>query len=142
MIHFIREYKIKARDYQRAGDVSIQVQKILKTSGLNPDIWRRAGMCAYAAEMNVILHGGDGILSLTVGATGVTIEVTDNGPGIEDINLALQEGYSTASEEAQAMGFGAGLGLPNIKSNTDVFEIRSQKGEGTYLKMNFRTRAS
>jgi len=81
-------------------------------------------------------------LSLTVGATGVTIEVTDNGPGIEDINLALQEGYSTASEEAQAMGFGAGLGLPNIKSNTDVFEIRSQKGEGTYLKMNFRTRAS
>ena len=142
MTHFTQEYRIKARDYHRAGEVSIQIQKVLKASGLSPDIWRRAAACAYAAEMNVVLHGGDGILSLMVDPAGVTIEVVDSGPGIEDVNLALQEGYSTASKEARSMGFGAGLGLPNIRNDTDVFEIRSQKGKGTFLRMSFRTRDS
>lgn len=142
MTPFSQEYEIKARDYHRAGEVSIQVQRVLKASGLSPDIWRRAAICAHAAEMNVVLHGGDGILSLTVDSAGVTIEVEDSGPGIEDIDLALQEGYSTASKEARSMGFGAGLGLPNIRRNTDVFDIRSQQGKGTYLKMSFRARGS
>jgi serine/threonine-protein kinase RsbT len=142
MTHLTQEYSIKARDYNLAGDVSIKVQRLLKAAGLSPDIWRRAAICANAAEMNVVLHGGDGTLSLTVDGAEVTVEVVDSGPGMEDVNLALQEGYSTASREAQSMGFGAGLGLPNIRDNADALEIRSEKGEGTYLKMSFRTRAS
>ena len=132
------EYEIKARDFLRAGEGAIKVQGTLKAIGFEPDVIRRASICAYESEMNVVMYGSDGTISLTVDTDEIIIEVRDNGPGIDDIDLALQEGYSTASHEFREMGFGAGMGLPNIKKNADSFEIHSRKSKGTYLKISFR----
>ena len=137
MPHLSKIFTIKARDYLRAGEVSIQVQRLLKTIGFDPALIRKVSICAYEAEMNVVIHGGDGLLSLTIEPWGISLDVQDEGPGIEDISLALQEGYSTAPEEAREMGFGAGMGLPNIKKNSDVFEITSAKGKGAHLRIAF-----
>lgn len=137
MPYLIREYEIRARDFRRAGEGAIKVQATLREIGFDPAIIRRAAVCAYESEMNVVMYGADGRLSLKVAVEKIVIEVEDPGPGIEDIELALQEGYSTAPAEYREMGFGAGMGLPNIKKNADVFEIRSRKGEGTHLKIIF-----
>jgi anti-sigma regulatory factor (Ser/Thr protein kinase) len=88
--------------------------------------------------MNVVMYGSDGTLSLNVDGEEIVIEVRDQGPGIADIDLALREGYSTAKDEYREMGFGAGMGLPNIKRNADKLEIRSGEGEGTYLRISFQ----
>ena len=141
MSHFHQEYKIAARDYDRGGENSIEVQRVLKAVGYAQDILRRAAVCAYEAEMNVVIHGGDGSMELLVAEDRITIEVRDAGPGISDVDAALREGFSTASQEARAMGFGAGMGLSNIKKNADTFEIQSAPGAGTYLKMCFNTEA-
>ncbi|MBU0735732.1 MAG: ATP-binding protein [Pseudomonadota bacterium] len=133
-------FVIKARDFAKAGEVSIRVQGILKGIGFNPALIRRASVCAYEGEMNVVMHGGDGALQLSVDPENITIEIKDDGPGIEDIELALQEGYSTATEEYREMGFGAGMGLPNIKKNADSLEINSKKGFGTHLKICFKVK--
>ena len=140
MTNFKKEYEIKAKDFIRAGEGSIQIQSTLKSIGYDPDIIRRASVCAYEAEMNAVMHGSDGTITLTLSDTGVTIEVKDNGPGIEDVEQALQEGYSTALTEHREMGFGAGMGLPNIKKNADSLEIKSQKGKNTYLKICFQVK--
>ncbi len=138
MTHLTRSFKIKARDFSRAGEVSIKVQDILKTVGFEASCIRRVSICAYESEMNVVMHGGDGVLSLTVAPESIFLEVEDNGPGIKDIELALQEGYSTATPEYREMGFGAGMGLPNIKKNAHFFDIDSQNGKGARLKMGFK----
>jgi serine/threonine-protein kinase RsbT len=137
MPHLTKNYPIKARDYLKAGEVSIQVQGLLKSIGFAPELIRRVCLCSYEAEMNVVMHGGDGELTLDVDADRVSLDVRDGGPGIEDIGLALQEGYSTASEEAREMGFGAGMGLPNIQKNSDSLDIISEKGKGTRVKIGF-----
>jgi serine/threonine-protein kinase RsbT len=141
MPHLSRKFVIKAGDFIKAGEVSIQVQGLLKTIGFGADVIRRVAICAYESEMNVVMHGGDGELTLSVDTDGVLLEVRDDGKGIEDIQLALQEGYSTASPEDRERGFGAGMGLPNIQKNTDALEIQSQKGKGTHLKMTFKAGA-
>ncbi len=130
-------FGVKARDFIKAGEVSIEVQEILKTVGFPPDLIRRVSICAYESEMNIVMHGGDGTCELTVEPDHIVLEMSDEGPGIEDIELALQEGYSTATREFQEMGFGAGMGLPNIKKNADELIIESEKGKGAYLKMTF-----
>jgi anti-sigma regulatory factor (Ser/Thr protein kinase) len=140
MPHLTKSFAIKARDYIRGGDVSIQIQGLLKTIGFDATFIRRACVCAYEAEMNVVMHGGDGTLTLTVDTDGVVMDVKDEGPGIENIELALQEGYSTASEEQRELGFGAGMGLPNIQKNADGLEIESKKGEGAHVKIFFKVR--
>lgn len=132
-----KEYEIKARDFIRAGKAAIGVQNILKNIGFEQDIIRRVSICAYESEMNVVMHGADGTLSLSVENKEIVLEVMDSGEGIEDVELALKEGYSTASEEHRDMGFGAGMGLPNMKKHSNIFEISSQKGNGTHLKMVF-----
>lgn len=137
MPQLTRSFPIKARDFVRAGEVSIQVQGLLKAIGFPSEVIRRVAICAYESEMNVVMHGGDGNLQLKVDTGAIEVVVEDAGGGIEDIELALQEGYSTASPEDRERGFGAGMGLPNIKKNADAFEIRSGKGEGTCLKMSF-----
>lgn len=137
MPQLTRSFPIKARDFVRAGEVSIQVQGLLKAIGFPSEVIRRVAICAYESEMNVVMHGGDGNLQLKVDTGSIEVVVEDAGGGIEDIGLALQEGYSTASSEDRERGFGAGMGLPNIKKNADAFEIRSGKGEGTCLKMSF-----
>jgi serine/threonine-protein kinase RsbT len=137
MPHLSKSFAIKARDYIRGGDVSIQIQGLLKTIGFDASLIRRVSVCAYEAEMNVVMHGGEGTLTLTVDTDAIVIDVKDEGPGIENIELALQEGYSTASEEQRELGFGAGMGLPNIQKNADHLEIVSEKGEGTHVRISF-----
>jgi len=137
-LRVIREFKIKAKDFIHAGEGSMEIRKALKSLNLNAELVRRISICAYEAEMNVVIHGGDGTMSMALDDTGVVIEVTDNGSGIDDIDLALKEGYTTAGVEAQQMGFGAGMGLPNMVRNSDFFKIESEKDYGTYLIMCFK----
>lgn len=133
----IKEFKIHAKDFVHAGEGSMEIRNTLKSSDLDADFIQRVAICAYEAEMNVVMHGGDGIISMSLDKTGVVIEVIDDGPGIDDINLALTEGYTTAGLEVQQMGFGAGMGLPNIVRNSDYFKIYSEKEKGAYLIMCF-----
>ena len=137
MADLLRRYPIKARDFVKAGEGSIQIQSLLKKIGFDLSLIRRISICAYEAEMNAVMHGGDGELRLTVDPQKIILEVSDDGPGIQDIELALQEGYSTATPEHREMGFGAGMGLPNIKKNADSLEIRSENGQGTHLTICF-----
>ncbi|MCD4717538.1 MAG: ATP-binding protein [Desulfobacterales bacterium] len=132
-----RNFKVKFNDFMKAGDVSIQIQSILKAIGFDPDLIRRVSVCAYESEMNVVMHGGDGDVSLIVGPKDITVHVRDDGPGIENTEQAFQEGYSTATHEHREMGFGAGMGLPNIKKSADTVEVNSKKGKGTHLKISF-----
>jgi serine/threonine-protein kinase RsbT len=135
--NIIKEFKIKANDFIHAGEGSMEIRNTLKSLDLGSDLVRRVAVCAYEAEMNVVMHGGDGLISMIFDETGVVVEVMDDGRGIDDINLALTEGFTTAGEAVQQMGFGAGMGLPNIVRNSDFFEIFSQKGKGAYLTMCF-----
>jgi len=132
-----RRFTIQANDFVKAGEVSIEVQGILKKIGFDPALIRRVSICAYEAEMNVVMHGGDGEMLLRVEPERIDLECRDRGGGIEDIQLALQPGYSTAKPEHQEMGFGAGMGLPNIKKNASSLDLDSQKGGGTRLTMRF-----
>jgi serine/threonine-protein kinase RsbT len=140
MPHLVKSFSIKAMDFLRGGEISIAVQGLLKKIGFDPDLIRRVSICAFEAEMNVVMHGGNGTLTITVNTEGINLDVNDDGPGIENIELALKEGYSTASQEAREMGFGAGMGLPNIKKNSDFLEILSEKGKGTVVKISFDVR--
>ena len=132
-----RRFTIRANDFVKAGEVSIEVQGILKKIGFDPALIRRVSICAYEAEMNVVMHGGDGEMLLRVEPERIDLECRDRGGGIEDIELALQPGYSTAKPEHQEMGFGAGMGLPNIKKNASSLDLDSRKGGGTHLTMKF-----
>ena len=120
----------------------MQIQRLLKFIGFDAGLIRRISICAYEAEMNVVMHGGDGELRLLVDPKKVILEVADNGPGIADIELALQEGYTTALPEHREMGFGAGMGLPNIQKNADSLEIQSQNGQGAHLIITFNAGSS
>jgi len=138
MADLVKSFVIAARDFVKAGEVSLQIQSLLKSIGFDPDLIRRISICAYEAEMNAVMHGGDGKISLTIDPKKIVLDVRDNGPGIRDIELALQEGYSTATLEHREMGFGAGMGLPNINKNADFLEIVSPEGQGTHLRIDFK----
>jgi len=142
MADLLKRFNVKARDFVKAGEGSIQIQALLKSIGFDPGLIRRISICAYEAEMNAVMHGGDGELRVLVDPTEIVLEVSDDGPGIADIELALQEGYSTATPEHREMGFGAGMGLPNIKKNSDSFEIHSGNGQGTHLIIRFEVQSS
>ncbi len=132
-----QSFSIKGGDFNRAGNVSTEVKEILREIGIAPEIIRRVAIASYEAEMNVVMYAQEGELSLVLNPRAIKIEVDDQGQGIENIELAMQEGYSTATEEMREMGFGAGMGLPNIKKNADLFTITSIPGEGTFLRMIF-----
>jgi CBS domain-containing protein/anti-sigma regulatory factor (Ser/Thr protein kinase) len=125
--------EVRAGDYDSAGKVSQRMRQILRVRGVNPDIQRRAAIVAYEAETNIIIHSIGGDLSVAVTPGKVVIEATDRGPGIENMELAMQEGWSTAGPLARELGFGAGMGLPNIRRCSDKFEIHSEMGVGTQL---------
>lgn len=130
----VEKFTIKGGDYAHGGEAAAQVKAILKQLGINPDIVRRLLIANFEAEMNVIMYAEEGELELQVAPTVVRVIVRDRGPGIRDIELAMQEGYSTATPEMRERGFGAGLGLPNIKRNSDQFEITSEVGIGATLR--------
>ena len=125
--------EVKSGDYDNAGKISQRMRQILRARGVNPDIQRRAAIIAYEAEMNMVIHSIGGELSVAISPGKVVIEAVDRGPGIENVDLAMQEGWSTAGPLARELGFGAGMGLPNIKKCSDQFEIHSEMSVGTRL---------
>jgi serine/threonine-protein kinase RsbT len=131
-------YEIEGKDFRNAGKVSSKVKEILKELGFDPAFVRRVAIASYEAEMNVVCHAEKGTLYVTILPEELKIVVGDEGPGIPDIELAMQEGYSTASPEIREMGFGAGMGLPNMKKNTDELNICSTVGKGTKVEMIIR----
>jgi len=126
-------YHVLGRDFANAGKVSTSIKDTLKRLGINPAVVRRVAIISYEAEMNLVMYATRGQMSLSVSQYAVSLYINDEGPGIPDISLALQEGYSTATSEMREMGFGAGMGLPNIRRNADEFEISSEVGRGTKL---------
>ena len=132
---YAQEFEVKGGDFLRAGQVSTQIKAILKEIGINHSVIRRIAICAYEAEMNVVMYAQKGKILFSVNPREMQIAIEDEGPGIEDIELAMREGYSTATSEMQEMGFGAGMGLPNIKKNADNFHISSVVGKGTKLQI-------
>lgn len=122
-------------DFTNAGDASMQLKSILQSYGVSDDIIRRASIATFEAEMNVIIYATAGILRYVVDADSIKITVTDMGPGIPDVALAMQEGYSTAPDWVRELGWGAGMGLPNMKKNSDVFRIDTVVSEGTTVEM-------
>lgn len=138
-IVFEQEFPVKGGDFSRAGQVSCKIKNLLQELGLGTEIVLRAAIVSYEAEMNIIMYAWQGCLDLSVTPHRIRILVKDSGPGIEDINLAMKEGYSTATLEMRELGFGAGMGLPNIKKNADEFWITSEVGRGTRLEMTILT---
>jgi serine/threonine-protein kinase RsbT len=133
-----KSFAITGGDFTNAGEVSSKVKKILQEAGVPSRIIRRVTISTYEAEMNVVCYARQGTLTLSVTPEVLRIRVADEGKGIEDIQLALKEGYSTASDAIREMGFGAGMGLPNIKKNSDEFHISSAIGKGTVLEIAIR----
>ena len=132
----VLRYNIKAHDFTRGGNASSHIKRALLRLGADPQIARRCGIAVYEAEMNLIIHTTNGgILKLEVESHRITMSTTDDGPGIADIAQVLQPGYSTATEQVREMGFGAGMGLVNIKRCVDKMEIESTVGKGTKLVM-------
>lgn len=137
--HLLKDtYDVKTSDYQSAGDASASIKRKLKQLGVDSTVLRRIAVASYEAELNLIIHSMGGELTMEMSPEEIRLISRDVGPGIADINQALKEGYSTASEEARDLGFGAGMGLPNMKRNADSFGITSALGVGTTIEMGFR----
>jgi len=128
-------FTIQGGDFTHAGHPSSEVKKVLKQLGIDSKTIKNIVIALYEAEVNVVAHAWKGTVSVEIDENKITILVTDEGPGIPDIDLAMQAGYSTASKKVREMGFGAGMGLPNIKKNTDELLIESEVNKGTKVKM-------
>ncbi|NLW64812.1 MAG: anti-sigma regulatory factor [Clostridiales bacterium] len=128
-------YDVPGDDFTRAGVASGAVKQILKQLGLNPETVRKMSIALYEAEINMVIHGGGGVIDIDIDDDKIVALVSDQGPGIEDLDLAMQEGWSTASEQERNLGFGAGMGLPNMKKYSDELEINSEVGVGTSVKI-------
>ena len=128
-------YDIDGKDIAAAGGVSTEIKQTLKRLGINAETVRRVSIAMYEAEINTVIHGGGGKVDIEIQPNKFAAVFTDKGPGIPDIELAMQEGYSTASDEAIRMGFGAGMGLANINKHADKLEITSEVGIGTTVKI-------
>ncbi len=133
MMHF--DFKVTGGDFTGAGQASSRLKKVLKQLGVNPLIIKRAVIALYEAEVNIVAHANKGIIRIHVTSDFVKMVLDDEGPGIKDISKAMEKGYSTASEKVRSMGFGAGMGLPNIQSNADSFNLSSVPGAGTHLEI-------
>ena len=132
------EYDIQGGDFSSAGKASSDIKKVLKQLNIDPQIVRRIAIALYEAEVNVVAHAYKGVMKVDLDAQKIKIVLEDEGPGIENIEKAMQEGFSTASDEVRQMGLGAGMGLPNIKRNTDEMHLSSVLSEGTKLEMMVR----
>lgn len=132
-----QKFKIEGGDFGNAGRTSTSIKEILKEIGIGPSIVIRASIAVYEAEMNVVMYAKKGIITLSITPEKLHLKLEDEGQGIANIDQAMKEGFSTATQEMREMGFGAGMGLPNIKKNADRFEIASTPGEGTTLDITF-----
>ena len=131
----IFHFDVDGEDFTSAGQASVQVKKNLRRLGIPPEIIRQVSIAMYEGEINMVIHAGGGKATVTVSEEEVTIFLSDNGPGIKDIDKAMQEGYSTATDNVRSLGFGAGMGLPNMKRYTDFLDIKSTVGVGTDITM-------
>jgi anti-sigma regulatory factor (Ser/Thr protein kinase) len=139
---FSRLFEIRGGDIANAGRVSTEIKDLLKRMGIDASIIRRVAIASYEAEMNVVMYARRAMVALTVTPGLIALRFEDEGPGIPDIEQAMLEGFSTATPEMREMGFGAGMGLPNIRRNSDEFSIDSTVGRGTRLsiRVNVMTR--
>ena len=132
---FELHYEVPGDDFTRAGEASGDVKANLKKLGFSPAVIRNVVIALYEAEINMVIHAGGGVIDVSIDPDKINMVLTDHGPGIADISLAMKEGYSTAPDNVRALGFGAGMGLPNIKKYTDDMVIESEVGVGTVIKL-------
>lgn len=128
-------YIIDGNNFDMAGEASSSVKKTLGKLGVPPPLIKRTAIAMYEAEINAFIHGGGGTAVAEIDEDKIEISIEDNGPGIDNLDLAMQEGWTTASEQVRKLGFGAGMGLPNMKKNADVLEIKTGEKQGTLVKM-------
>lgn len=128
-------YAVDGQDFSSAGQASVMVKKRLRQLGFSPEVMRRVSIAMYEGEINMVIHAHGGEADVYISDTEIVIVLSDRGPGIKDVSLAMQEGYSTAREEIRALGFGAGMGLPNMKKYTDEMQIDTELGVGTTVLM-------
>jgi Anti-sigma regulatory factor (Ser/Thr protein kinase) len=135
-LHFI----VDGENFASAGEASEAVKMRLKQLGIDPGIIRRVSIAMYEAEINMVIHAHGGIADINIFEDRIELRLTDKGPGIPDVGLAMQEGYSTAPDYIRSLGFGAGMGLPNMKKYSDTMRIETETGRGTtvYLTINFK----
>ena len=130
-----KKFEVTGGDFLSAGQVSSKIKKLIRQLGLPSNIIKRVSIACYEAEMNIVVYAHSGTITLVVTAESINLKFRDKGPGIESIELAMQEGYSTATDSVREMGFGAGMGLPNIQRNADKFSLKSKVGFGTDLSI-------
>lgn len=128
-------YVVPGDDFTRAGAASGDVKRNLKTLGISPSVIRNVSIAMYEGEINMVIHAGGGEIDVEITETEIIMTLSDKGPGIENLELAMKEGYSTAPDNIRSLGFGAGMGLPNIKKYSDEFSIDTKVGEGTTLHL-------
>lgn len=132
-------FDVPGDDFTRAGEASGKVKKVLKDLGFSPEVVRKTVIALYEAEINLVIHAGGGEIDVELSPECIDMVLTDQGPGIPDVALAMKEGYSTAPDNVRSLGFGAGMGLPNIKKYTDEMKIDSVVGEGTTMYLKVKT---
>jgi len=128
-------FAVSGDDFSRAGNASSEMKKILQRLGIPPETIKRTAVAMYEAEINMVVHAGGGVADIEIDPGQITIVMSDHGPGIADLELAMQDGYSTASEAIRELGFGAGMGLTNMKRNSDEMVIDTAVGKGTTVTM-------
>ncbi|MDR1532005.1 MAG: ATP-binding protein [Clostridiales bacterium] len=128
-------YDVSGGEFLRAGEASSSLKKVLKQLGVSSDVIRKIAIAMYEAEINMVIHANGGVVDVDIDSEAVRIKLEDTGPGIPDIALAMTEGYSTASDEVRDLGFGAGMGLPNMKKNADFLNVMSEVGKGTTVEI-------
>lgn len=133
-----QEYDVAAGDFTRAGNASSAIKKTLKQLGVSPTVVKRVVVAVYEAEVNIVAHSYGGRITADISPEGINVVLADTGPGIPDVQKAMQKGFSTASKEVREMGFGAGMGLPNIQENADDLRIETEVGKGTTLYIYIR----
>lgn len=126
-------HRVLGRDFENGGEASTEIKSLLKELEIDSHVIRRTVVVTFEAEMNIVMYAEEGTVTFVLTDEEIRIEVADRGPGIPDIAAAMQEGWSTATDEMRELGFGFGMGLPNIKRNSDSFELLSQVGQGTVL---------
>ncbi len=135
------EYEIQGGNFDQAGEISSEIKDILRDLGISASSIRRAVVVAFEAEMNVVMYARKGTLTFILKDDEVDLDIRDEGPGIPDLDLAFQEGYTTASDEMRELGFGFGMGLPNMKKNSDELRIETEVGKGTSVFARIRLNA-
>ncbi len=128
-------YDVSGTDFTCAGEASSKIKRNLKELGFPTSVIRNVAIAVYEGEINMVIHGGGGVIDVEISPECISIILADQGPGIPDISLAMQEGYSTAPDNVRQLGFGAGMGLPNIKKYTDEMIIETEVGKGTTIKL-------